>query len=53
VDLKLVPEEDGLALEVSGAGDMTMERLVALARSDFLTEVFGRKLLFREGAARP
>ncbi|HJS58857.1 MAG TPA: Ppx/GppA phosphatase family protein [Vicinamibacteria bacterium] len=53
VDVKLVPEEDGLALEVSGAGDMTMERLAALARSDLMTEVFGRKLLFREGAARP
>jgi exopolyphosphatase/guanosine-5'-triphosphate,3'-diphosphate pyrophosphatase len=52
-DVKLVPEEGGLALEVSGAGDMTMERLAALARSDFLTEVFGRKLLFREGAPRP
>ncbi|HET7294716.1 MAG TPA: HD domain-containing protein [Vicinamibacteria bacterium] len=52
-DVRVVPEEEGFALEVTGAGDMTMERLVALARSEFLTEVFGRKLLFREAAARP
>ena len=40
-------------LEVEGAGDLTMERLAALARADLLTEVFGSKLSFREAAARP
>jgi len=47
-DLRLVPEDGGFALEVQGAGDLTMERLVALARSELLVEVFGRKLGFRE-----
>jgi exopolyphosphatase/guanosine-5'-triphosphate,3'-diphosphate pyrophosphatase len=47
-DVRVVPEEDGWVLEAEGAGDLTMERLAALARADFLTEVFGRKLQFRE-----
>jgi hypothetical protein len=29
---------------------MTLERLAALARSDMMVEVFGRKVAFREGA---
>ena len=41
-------EEGTLVLEVEGAGDLTMERLAALSRGDFLTEVFGRRLSFRE-----
>ena len=49
---KLVREDEGWALEVEGAGDLTMERLAALARSDHMTEVFGRKLAFREAAVR-
>jgi len=51
-DLALVREEDEWILEVDGAGDLTMERLATLARSDLLTEVFGQKVLFRE-SARP
>lgn len=47
-DLRVVVENEAWALEVQGAGDFTMERLATLARSDFLTEVFGRKLSFRE-----
>ena len=31
-----------IALE--GAGDLTMERLVATSRADMLTDVFGRRL---------
>ena len=42
-----------LVLEVEGAGDLTMERLAALARADFLTEVFGRRVTFRETRTRP
>jgi hypothetical protein len=45
-------EEGALVVEVEGAGDMTMERLTAQSRGDFLSEVFGRKLGFRE-AGRP
>jgi exopolyphosphatase/guanosine-5'-triphosphate,3'-diphosphate pyrophosphatase len=47
-DVHVVREDEGWALEVEGAGDLTMERLAALARSDHMTEVFGRKLGFRE-----
>ena len=34
------------------AGDLTMERLASLSRSDLLTEVFGRRIAFREGPGR-
>jgi len=49
----LVTEDQGWVIEVEGAGDLTMERLAALARADYLTEVFGRKLMFREARQRP
>ena len=51
--LRVVREDDEWALEVEGAGDLTMERLATLARSDLLTDVFGQKLAFREGTSRP
>jgi exopolyphosphatase/guanosine-5'-triphosphate,3'-diphosphate pyrophosphatase len=51
-DLRLPFEEGAWVLEVQGAGDLTMERLASLARSDFMTEVFGRRLAFREAAVR-
>jgi exopolyphosphatase/guanosine-5'-triphosphate,3'-diphosphate pyrophosphatase len=47
-DLRLVSDEGNWVLEVTGGGDLTMERLVALSRSDLLTEVFGRRLRFRQ-----
>ena len=43
-DVRLLPEEGDWVLEVEGAGDLTMERLASLARADYLTEVFGRKV---------
>jgi exopolyphosphatase/guanosine-5'-triphosphate,3'-diphosphate pyrophosphatase len=52
-DLHVVPEDENWVLEVEGRGDLTMERLAALARADYLTEVFGRKLVFREARQRP
>jgi exopolyphosphatase/guanosine-5'-triphosphate,3'-diphosphate pyrophosphatase len=52
-DVRVAREEDGWALEVDGAGDLTMERLAALARADQLTEVFGRRVSFRETGVRP
>jgi exopolyphosphatase/guanosine-5'-triphosphate,3'-diphosphate pyrophosphatase len=52
-DLRVLPEDDDWVLEVEGAGDLTMERLAALARADYLTEVFGRKVAFRETRPRP
>jgi exopolyphosphatase/guanosine-5'-triphosphate,3'-diphosphate pyrophosphatase len=50
-DVRVVPEDSDWYLEVEGAGDLTMERLASVARSDYLTEVFGRKVLFREARA--
>jgi len=52
-DVRLMAEEGEWVLEVEGAGDLTMERLAAQARSDLITEVFGRRLAFREGRVRP
>jgi exopolyphosphatase/guanosine-5'-triphosphate,3'-diphosphate pyrophosphatase len=52
-DVHIVDEEGNWVLEVEGAGDLTMERLASLARADYLTEVFGRKVLFREARQRP
>jgi exopolyphosphatase / guanosine-5'-triphosphate,3'-diphosphate pyrophosphatase len=51
-DVRLVAEDGEWVLEVEGAGDLTMERLAAQARSDLITEVFGRRLAFREARAR-
>jgi exopolyphosphatase/guanosine-5'-triphosphate,3'-diphosphate pyrophosphatase len=51
-DLKAIAEEGTLVIEVDGAGDLTMERLAALARADLMNEVFGRRVVFREAAAR-
>lgn len=51
-DVKLVSEDGDWVLEVDGGGDLTMERLASLARSDFLTDVFGRRVAFRESRGR-
>jgi exopolyphosphatase/guanosine-5'-triphosphate,3'-diphosphate pyrophosphatase len=51
-DVRVTSEEGSLVLEVEGAGDFTMERLVALARADLMTEVFGRRVRFREAGSR-
>jgi exopolyphosphatase / guanosine-5'-triphosphate,3'-diphosphate pyrophosphatase len=52
-DVHVLPEDDDWVLEVEGAGDLTLERLASLARADYLTEVFGRKVTFRETRLRP
>lgn len=51
-DVRLVDDEGAWVLEVEGAGDMTMERLATLARCDLFTEVFGRRVSFREAPSR-
>ena len=51
-EVKVLRESDQWVLEVDGGGDLTLERLAALARADLLTEVFGRKVGFREAGAR-
>jgi exopolyphosphatase/guanosine-5'-triphosphate,3'-diphosphate pyrophosphatase len=49
-NLRVMADDDGWAIEVEGAGDLTMERLASLSRADLITEVFGRRIAFREAA---
>jgi exopolyphosphatase/guanosine-5'-triphosphate,3'-diphosphate pyrophosphatase len=49
-NLRVRQEGSVIALEVEGAGDLTMERLATLARSDFFQDAFGRRVIFREVA---
>jgi exopolyphosphatase/guanosine-5'-triphosphate,3'-diphosphate pyrophosphatase len=51
-EVHILPEEDAWVLQVEAAGDLTMERLATMARSDLLTEVFGRRLSLREQGVR-
>jgi exopolyphosphatase/guanosine-5'-triphosphate,3'-diphosphate pyrophosphatase len=46
--VRLLREQERWTLEVEGAGDLTLERLASLSRSDLLTDVFGHRLSFRE-----
>jgi exopolyphosphatase/guanosine-5'-triphosphate,3'-diphosphate pyrophosphatase len=48
---RILRDSDPWVLEIEGAGDLTMERLAALSRSDLFTDVFGRRLVFRESGA--
>jgi len=50
--VKVLREDDQWVLEVDGGGDLTLERLAALARADMLTDVFGSKVGFREAGGR-
>ena len=52
-DVRVVREPDAWIVETEGAGDFTLERLATLSRSDLFTDVFGRKLGFREAGVLP
>ena len=47
-NVRVKPEGGVIAFEVEGVGDLTMERLALLARSDFFQDAFGRRVIFRE-----
>ncbi len=51
-DVRVRHEEGVFVLEVDGAGDLTLERLAALARADWMAEVFGARVTFREAQTR-
>ncbi|HVO10485.1 MAG TPA: Ppx/GppA phosphatase family protein [Vicinamibacteria bacterium] len=51
-EVHVLREEDQWVLDVDGGGDLTLERLAALARADLMVEVFGRKVAFRETGSR-
>jgi exopolyphosphatase/guanosine-5'-triphosphate,3'-diphosphate pyrophosphatase len=46
-DLKIVRRDRSLAIEISGAGDLTMEVLAATGRADMFLETFGREVVIR------
>ena len=50
-DVRILRDSEPWVLEVDAAGDPTMERLATLSRSDLFTDVFGRKIVFREAGA--
>ena len=52
-DLRIERGPEAWFVEVDGVGDLTLERLVMLARADLFHEVFGHKLAFRERATQP
>jgi len=51
-DVRMLKAGDQWVLEVDGVGDLTIERLAAVARADLLTEVFGHKVTFRESGGQ-
>ena len=50
-DLKIVVEENQVVLLAKNMSDLTMERLALASRSDFFAQVFGKKMVLREGPA--
>jgi exopolyphosphatase/guanosine-5'-triphosphate,3'-diphosphate pyrophosphatase len=50
-DVSLHEQEDSWLLELTGRGDLTMERLAASSRTDLLVEVFGRQVQVRGAGA--
>jgi exopolyphosphatase/guanosine-5'-triphosphate,3'-diphosphate pyrophosphatase len=48
LELKISREGDQIVLTAPNISDMTMGRLALASRSDFFTEVFGKKVLLRE-----
>jgi exopolyphosphatase / guanosine-5'-triphosphate,3'-diphosphate pyrophosphatase len=50
MDLKISREGDQLVLTAQNITDLAMGRLALAARSDFFTEIFGKKVILREAA---
>lgn len=50
-DLKVVVEANQVVLVAKNMSDLTMERLALASRSDFFAQVFGKKIVLREGPA--
>jgi exopolyphosphatase/guanosine-5'-triphosphate,3'-diphosphate pyrophosphatase len=51
-NVRVVSEEGAWVIEMEGAGDLTIERLMAQTRADFFSEVFGRRVVLRESEGR-
>ena len=52
-DLTLHEQDANWIIELTGQGDLTMERLAATLRADLLVDVFGRQIQFRGAGAGP
>ena len=50
-DVRMIERGETWILELEGAGDITMERMVAVARADMFGETYGRQLLIRQAGA--
>ena len=50
-DVRMVERGETWILELEGAGDITMERMVAVARADMFAETYGRQILIRQAGA--
>lgn len=48
IDLEIHREGDQIALVAQNVSDLTMGRLALASRSDFFTEIFGKKIILRE-----
>ena len=53
VDLKISREGDQIVLIAHNLSDLAVGRLALASRSDFFTEVFGKKVILREADATP
>jgi len=53
MDLKISREGDQIALTAQNVSDLAMGRLALASRSDFFTEIFGKKVVLREAAIAP
>jgi len=53
MDLKITREGDQIALAAQNVSDLAMGRLALASRSDFFTEIFGKKVILREAARTP
>lgn len=47
-DVRMFQRGEAWILELEGAGDVTMERMVAVSRADMFAETFGRQILIRQ-----
>jgi exopolyphosphatase/guanosine-5'-triphosphate,3'-diphosphate pyrophosphatase len=53
VDLKISLESDQIVLMTHNISDLAMGRLALAGRSDFFTEVYGKKIILREADVTP
>ena len=50
-DISLQEQDANWVIELTGQGDLTMERLASRFRADLLADVFGRQIQFRGAGA--